>query len=153
MKKKCVYLVFTILFVFTFTAELYSQEYNINSKLNSKSDFQLENLIFNEIEKGIGESNVSKIARYFSPKPYLSFSNGVTGYYSSNQAYYVLEDFFNIYKVISFKFDHKKINGSESSYATGIYQYESKGKRDTAQVYITLNKIGDTWFITQISIN
>jgi len=96
------------MFVSTFTAEFYSQDYNINKKLNSKSNFHFENVIFQEIENGIVESDVSKIARYFSPKPYLSFSNGVTGYYSSNQAYYVLENFFNIYKVISFKFDHKK---------------------------------------------
>ncbi len=152
MNKICVHFVFALMFVSTFTAEFYSQDYNINKKLNSKSNFHFENVIFQEIENGIVKSDVSKIARYFSPKPYLSFSNGVTGYYSSNQAYYVLEDFFNIYKVISFKFDHKK-NDDSVSYATGIYYYESNGKRDSAQVYITLSKIGDNWFITQISIN
>jgi len=140
------------MFVVTFTAEFYSQDYYLNKKLNSKSNSHIDNVIFQEIENGIVESDVSKIARYFSPKPYLSFSNGVTGYYSSNQAYYVLEDFFNIYKVISFKFDHKKNDGT-ISYATGIYYYESRGKRDLAQVYLTLSKIGDNWFITQISIN
>ena len=140
------------MFASAFFAELHSQDYNINKKLNSESNFHFENVIFQEIENGIVESDVSKIARYFSEKPYLSFSNGVTGYYSSNQAYYVLEDFFNIYKVISFKFDHKK-NDDSVSYATGIYYYESNGKRDSAKVYITLSKIGDNWFITQISIN
>ena len=140
------------MFAGAFSAELYSQDYNINKKLNSESNFHFENVIFQEIENGIVESDVSKIARYFSEKPYLSFSNGVTGYYSSNQAYYVLEDFFNIYKVISFKFDYKK-NDDPDSYATGIYYYESNGKRDSAKVYITLSKIGDNWFITQISIN
>jgi len=152
MKKICVHFVFALMFVGTFTAEFYSQDYNINKKLNSQSKFHFENVIFQEIENGIIEGDVSKIARYFSPKPYLSFSNGVTGYYSSNQAYYILEDFFNIYKVISFKFDHKK-NDSSVSYATGIYYYESGGKRDSAQVYVTLSKLGDNWFITQISIN
>ncbi|NNG28233.1 MAG: DUF4783 domain-containing protein [Ignavibacteriaceae bacterium] len=140
------------MFVVTFTAEFYSQDYYLNKKLNSNSNSHIDNVIFQEIENGIVESDVSKIARYFSPKPYLSFSNGVTGYYSSNQAYYVLEDFINIYKVISFKFDHKKNDGT-ISYATGIYYYESRGKRDSAQVYLTLSKIGDNWFITQISIN
>ena len=152
MNKICVHFVFALMFVSTFSAELYSQDYNINKKLNSESNFHFENVIFQEIENGIVESDVSKIARYFSPKPYLSFSNGVTGYYSSNQAYYVLEDFFNIYKVISFKYDYKK-NDDSVSYATGIYYYESNGKRDSAKVYITLSKIGDNWFITQISIN
>jgi len=152
MNKICIHFVFAFMFVVTFTAEFYSQDYYLNKKLNSKSNSHIDNVIFQEIENGIVESDVSKIARYFSPKPYLSFSNGVTGYYSSNQAYYVLEDFFNIYKVISFKFDHKKNDGT-ISYATGIYYYESRGKRDSAQVYLTLSKIGDNWFITQISIN
>lgn len=152
MNKICAHFVFALIFVGTFTAEFYSQDYNIKNKLKSKSNFHFENVIFKEIENGILERDVSKIARYFSPKPYLSFSNGVTGYFSSSQAYYVLEDFINIYKVISFKFDHKK-NDSSVAYATGIYYYESKGKRDSAQVYITISKIGDNWFITQISIN
>jgi len=152
MNKICVHFVFVLIFAGAFSAELYSQDYNINKKLNSESNFHFGNVIFQEIENGIVESDVSKIARYFSQKPYLSFSNGVTGYYSSNQAYYVLEDFFNIYKVISFKFDHKK-NDDSVSYATGTYYYESKGKRDSAQVYVTISKIGDNWFITQISIN
>ena len=152
MNKIYVHFVFALMFVGTFTAEFYSQDDNINKKLNSQSKFHFENVIFQEIENGIIEGDISKIARYFSPKPYFSFSNGVTGYYSSNQAYYILEDFFNIYKVISFKFDHKKNDGSVS-YATGIYYYESGGKRDSAQVYVTLSKLGDNWFITQISIN
>ena len=152
MNNICVHFVFTLMFAGAFFAELHSQDYNINNKLNSESNFHFENVIFQEIENGIVESDVSKIARYFSEKPYLSFSNGVTGYYSSNQAYYVLEDFFNIYKVISFKYDYKK-NDDSVSYATGIYYYESNGKRDSAKVYITLSKIGDNWFITQISIN
>ncbi len=152
MNKICVHFVFALIFAGAFSAELYSQDYNINKKLNSESNFHFENVIYQEIENGIVESDVSKIARYFSQKPYLSFSNGVTGYYSSNQAYYVLEDFFLIYKVISFKFDHKK-NDDSVSYATGTYYYESNGKRDSAQVYVTISKIGDNWFITQISIN
>ena len=152
MNKICVHFVFALIFVGVFPAKFFSQDYNINRKLNSDSNFHFENVIFQEIENGIIESDVSKIARYFSPKPYLSFSNGVTGYYSSNQAYYVLEDFLNIYKVISFKFDHKNNDGSVS-YATGDYYFESKGMRDSAQVYVTLSKIGDNWFITQISIN
>ena len=152
MNKIYVHFAIAFMIVVTFTTEFYSQDYNLNKKLNSNSNFHIDSVIFQEIEIGIVKSDVSKIARYFSPKPYLSFSNGVTGYYSSNQAYYVLEDFFKIYKVISFKFDHKKNDGSVS-YATGNYYYESHGKRDSAQVYVTLSKIGDNWFITQISIN
>jgi hypothetical protein len=135
-----------------FQNSLLAQENSLIQKYNNQSKFKVENSIINEIEKGLATGDVSKISRYFGSRPYLSFSSGVSGYYSANQAYYVLEDFFKLYKVVSFKFENKKIEES-LSYATGVYFYERKGKRDSSRVYITLNKVGKNWFITQISIN
>ena len=130
----------------------YSQEHNfLNKNRSQKVDIQKQT-IFSDIEEGIREKNVNKIAKYFSQQPYLSFSNGVTGYYSSNQAYYILEDFLDLHRVIDFKFETKKMD-DKFAYATGSYLYELKGKRDSKQVYLTLNKIGSNWYITQISIN
>jgi hypothetical protein len=54
--------------------------------------------------------------------------------------------------VVSFNFDEKKAEESVS-YGKGTYFYERKGKRETAHLYITLNKAGSKWYITQISIN
>ena len=51
--------------VVTFTTEFYSQDYNLNKKLNSNSNFHIDSVIFQEIEIGIVKSDVSKIARYF----------------------------------------------------------------------------------------
>jgi hypothetical protein len=129
----------------------FPQEHNFLNNRNNKVDTQKQT-IFSDIELGIKEKNVNKISKYFSQQPYLSFSNGVTGYYSSNQAYYILEDFLNLHRVIDFKFDTKKMD-DKFAYATGTYFYELKGKRDSKQVYLTLNKIGNNWYITQISIN
>lgn len=129
----------------------FPQEHNFLNNRNNNVDTQKQT-IFSDIELGIKEKNVSKISKYFSQQPYLSFSNGVTGYYSSNQAYYILEDFLNLHRVIDFKFDTKKMD-DKFAYATGTYFYELKGKRDSKQVYLTLNKIGNNWYITQISIN
>ncbi len=108
--------------------------------------------IFKEIELGIKEGNVETISKYFGQQTYFSFSNGINGYYSSNQAFYVLEDFFKIYKVTSFKFEHIK-NDKLNSYATGKYNYDNKGQRSTAQVYISIKKVGPNWIITQFTIN
>jgi hypothetical protein len=108
--------------------------------------------IFRDIEAGISQGRVASIAKYFSPQTYFSFTNGVSGYYSANQAYYVLQDFFNIYQALSFKLNN--IHSDETNpYATGVYNYELKGKRGTAQVYISLKNTGGSWRIIQITFN
>lgn len=129
-----------------------SQENQFLQRFDAKKNFKTENVILGEIEKGILKGDVSKIARYFSSQTYLSFSNGINGYYSSNQAYYVLEEFFNLFSVITFNFNYTK-SEENISYASGSYFYERRGKRDSAQVYVILNKTGNNWFIAQISIN
>ena len=127
-----------------------------NSKLVPKNvpikADQQEEIIFTEIESGINDSKVSLISKYFGQQTYFSFSNGINGYYSSNQAFYVLEDFFKVYKVISFKFDYVKMNNA-NAHATGKYNYALNGQRSSAQVYLSLKKIGPNWIITQFTIN
>jgi hypothetical protein len=109
-------------------------------------------VIFTDIEAGINNGNVSRFSKFLDSQTYFSLSNGISGYYSANQAYYVLEDFFKLYQVISFRLKNVKTNG-ESPYATGEYYYELKGKKDIAQVYISLKFTGNTWKVTQITIN
>ncbi len=106
--------------------------------------------IFNDIEKGISTGNVALIAEYFSSQNYLSLNNGVNGYYSSNQSFYVLQDFFNINHPVSFKFSSTR--GGGNAYATGTLIYEFKGKKGTALVFISLESSGNTWKISQITI-
>ena len=115
----------------------FSQTSDSTIKSDPKKQAQQEELIFKEIESGIKDGKVSRIAKYFGQQTYFSFSNGINGYYSSNQAFYVLEDFFNLYKVTSFKFDYVKVDKS-NSHGTGTYNYDNKGQRSTAQVYISL---------------
>jgi hypothetical protein len=64
----------------------------------------------------------------------------------------VLEDFFKVYRVTAFRFDNIQ-SDSNNPYATGQYQFDYRGKRDIAQVYIALKKTGKNWKITQITIN
>lgn len=130
----------------------YSQDNNLQQNLNSNSNIKAQSIIFNDIESGIIANDVEQISKYFSPQPYISLINGVNGYYSSNQAYYILEDFFTTYKVISFKIGETKSDESVS-YAKGEYYFEKKGKREAAHLYVTLSKSGSKWQITQISIN
>ncbi|HMN47554.1 MAG TPA: DUF4783 domain-containing protein [Ignavibacteriaceae bacterium] len=146
--KKITYIFIIILF----STITFSQQFNDKASLRSDKNTQVDLQTFNDIESSIKEGNVAGISKYFGQQTYFSLSNGINGYYSSNQAFYVLEDFFKLYKVTSFKFDHIK-NDKNSSYATGRYSYDNRGKRSVAQVYISLKKIGNNWNITQLTIN
>ena len=128
------------------------QEAKFFNKLDSSHRQSITQNAFDEIESGISSGKASSISPFLSGQTYLSFSNGVNGYYSSNQAYYILEDFFKIYRVISFKLQSIKTE-ENVPYATGIYYFDHRGKRATARVYISLNKSGNNWKISQLTIN
>lgn len=120
--------------------------------LTSTGKVNVQLLIFDEIETGILTNDVTSFSHYFTSQPYISLINGVNGYYSSNQAFYIMEDFFNSFKVVSFDFEEIKTEGPVS-YGKGTYYFEKKGKREAAHLYLTLSKAGSRWYITQISIN
>lgn len=143
--------IYIVLFII-FSSVSLPQNSNLTRRSESIRNNTQDELIFNEIESGIKESDVKKISKYFGQQTYFSFSNGINGYYSNNQAFYVLEDFFNLYKVISFKFDYIKTD-KNNGHATGNYNYDNKGQRSTSKVYISLKKIGSDWILTQFTIN
>lgn len=131
-----------------FSAVILPQESSLQkSSIQNEQSFQSS---MQEIESGIDAGEVKLLAKYLGSKTYFSFLDGTTGYYSSNQAFYVLQNFFNIYSAISFQVENIGDNGS---YATGIYNYIFKGKKDSANVYISFKQIGGEWKITQITFN
>jgi hypothetical protein len=145
-------IIYNLFLLIIFLGSASAQDKNFLNKFDSSKNVAVKQNIFNNIESAISQRNISALSGYLASQTYLSLSNGIRGYYSSNQAYYVLEDFFKIYNVTSFRFNN--LNSAENTpYATGVYNYEYKGKRNSAQVYISLNKIGRSWKITQISIN
>lgn len=151
-KLKLTYLITTsFLITFTFT-NLSGQQNNLVERNKSERQSTVEKSIFKSIERGISEGEVAPFSRFLSSQTYLSLSGGTSGYYSANQAFYVLEEFFKLYRVTSFKFEVVK-TGIESPYATGVYSYEIKGKRKTSQVYVSLKRTGREWNITQLTIN
>ncbi len=145
--------IYNLVVLIFFLGEInFAQERNFLNKFDSSKNTATTQVIFNRIESAIAGGNISVLSGYLASQTYLSLSNGIRGYYSSNQAYYVLEDFFKIYNVTSFRFDN--LNSAENNpYATGVYNYDYKGERNGAQVYISLNRIGSNWKITQITIN
>ena len=122
------------------------------SRFDNNTQRNAAQVILTDIEGGIAKGNIAEIFKNLSPQTYFSLTNGIRGYFSSNQAYYILEDFFKVYQVLSFKF-HTIQTENGNPYATGIYTYEFKGKRETAQVYISLKNVGKSWKIIQITFN
>jgi hypothetical protein len=149
---KTLFLTVVIGFLVSGSSSLFPQYNNLQRNLSTDSKVKVQTIVFNDIEKGIVSNDVKKFSQYFSPQPYISLVNGVNGYYSSNQAYYIMEDFFNSFKIVSFKMEETKTEGTVS-FGKGDYYYEKKGRREVAHLYITLSKSGNKWYITQISIN
>ena len=149
---KTLFLTVVIGFLVSGSSSLFPQHNNLQQNLSTDSKVKVQSFVFSDIEKGIVSNDVKKFSQYFSPQPYISLVNGVNGYYSSNQAYYIMEDFFNSFKIVSFKMEETKTEGNVS-YGKGDYYYEKKGRREVAHLYITLSKSGNKWYITQISIN
>lgn len=146
---------FTII-IFNFGSFLtpsgYSQEINLKNNLNSTKTHKIEMSVVDQVEEGINQGDIAKLKNHFTSQPYISLLNGVNGYYSLNQVYYIFEKFFQDFKVLSFKFENKRFENN-AVYGTGIYYYERKGKRESAFLYVTLIKIGNKWSLSQISIN
>ena len=106
--------------------------------------------LFTQIESGISKGDISLLADFFSNQTYLSLSSGQNGYYSANQAYYIIQEYFKIHQPVLFRYTAKNIQ--RLPYATGVFQYESAGRKRSAQVFISLKRQGNNWQISQFTI-
>lgn len=104
-----------------------------------------------EIEKGIQQSRSDEIVNGISRQIYLDLPGREGGYYSANQARYILQEFFRQRKVVHFRFGTK---GSSEGvpFATGGGTSVVRGVRGAFQVYVSLARHDDGWVISQFSI-
>ena len=106
--------------------------------------------VFDAIEKGLQKAEPAEFAQYIAGQTYISLSTGYTGYYSSNQAFYILQNYFTVHQPVSFRFTSR--NQGKNPYATGVYHYETRNRRESAQVFISLRLQHNFWQISQITI-
>jgi len=148
--------IIVISFVILITASALSLSFAQRRSLHNKRNFIKRNTvvftIFKEIENSFSKSDIGKIARKLSGQTYLNLMDKINGYYSSNQAYYVLKEFFENYHIVRFKFQNI-VTDNNNPYATGKYIYVHRRKQDIARVYIAIKLVGHFWKITQITIN
>ena len=105
-----------------------------------------------KIENAINAGDVEKLAEYIHNKTYFSYTPELTGYFSFSQIYNLLNDYFNAYKPIKFSFISKSANNN-SPFGWGEYHYLKNGIRGSYKIFVSLEKSGPNFYISQISIN
>lgn len=144
MKKLFPKILHLILFLFIlFNSEsIFSQSDN-NTQINK---------IFSEFENGIRTGAIKEFSNNLISETYISLENGESSYYSSNQSFYILKDFLQNYKPISFKLINTN-SSEERPFAIGKLIYSKNGIRGESQVFIALKLEDENWKISQIIIN
>lgn len=107
--------------------------------------------LFGTVQRGLASGSAAAFSGNLAPQVYVNLRGGESGYYSANQAHYVLENYFKTRRLVNLKFS--TIGESEANpYATGSATFVERGTRNLAQVYVSLTRSGERWIITQINI-
>jgi hypothetical protein len=117
-----------------------------------QSDDQVILYIFNKIEQGLDRGDVSEFRYYLNTKIFLSLTEDISSYYTINHSYYILTDFFELYKPTSFSFEYVSAE-TENPFAYGSFNYYQSGEYGKFKVYVSLEKINHQWKITQITFS
>ncbi len=108
--------------------------------------------IFDDFRNGVIYNDVSEFTKHFKGDVLIKLRNGVADYFSPNQAYFVLKDFFDSYEVVSFGYKNISAEGNFPS-ASGELTFKHNGMNGTALAFISLEKKNGEWVIVQITIN
>jgi hypothetical protein len=108
--------------------------------------------VLKQIQKGFEQNNAKLFSNYFDDNCYLSLNNGISGYYTSNQAYYIFEKYFSTYKILEFKVVESAKSNIQVIIEIAV-KYVKDCNTNTGQVLITLKNYNDKFLITQIFIS
>jgi hypothetical protein len=107
--------------------------------------------VFAQIERSISASSLSSVPVSFARQVYVNITGGESGYFSQNQVVSVLQSYFVRRAPLSFEFSRYNDEGP-TPYATGRLTYVVRGRRETAQVYVSLAIQDSEWVISQFNI-
>jgi hypothetical protein len=89
------------------------------------------------IEDAITQRDVQQLARSFSSKVYLTLFTGENGWYSAEQSYFILRNFFATHTPLSLALTPSAGAGG-APYAVGTLHYMTRGRRASAQIFVSL---------------
>ena len=107
--------------------------------------------LFGMIEKGIVNASVSSASASFAQQVFVNMSGGQSGYFSANQTVSILQRYLSSRTSLSFEFSRFNDVGP-APYATGRLTSISRGRRESAQIYVSLKHQDSRWVITQFNI-
>ena len=107
--------------------------------------------IFGELQNGIVAGDAAVFSDHLAKQVYLNLSDRESGFFSQNQAVYILKEYFKTRRILSFRFTTiSQVEGTP--FATGGGTYLRRGNPEILQVYVALKKSGDGWVISQFSV-
>ena len=118
---------------------------------NANEDSVRASHVFSLVQKGIQKEDVEIFSGSFASQVNVSLRATESGYYSANQARYVLKNFFGARRVVNFRLS-TILQDEVSPYATGAGSFVYQGKREVLQVYVGLTKTGHQWMISQFNV-
>ena len=109
------------------------------------------NAIFHDVENALSPNDIDLLTQHIFKQVKLTLRDAENGYFSENQAIYIIKNYFATHKVVNFKFTLSRISG-EPPFATGGGYWNIKGKQEKFQVYITVTERDKRWVLAQFII-
>lgn len=140
MKMKSFLMLFFVLVFFVNVGASYAQD-----------ESQLDK-IFADFEQGIKSKNIELFFNHLDSEIYISLAKSVSGYFSANQSFHLLQKYIDEINPTTFKLTRQQ-NQSPYPYSTGVLYYNRSGIHGNYQVYMSVKKEERGWKITQITFN
>lgn len=107
--------------------------------------------MYQEIEKALQSGSEDALTKHFASKVYLNLRGGNYGYFSANQAHYIMKEFFIKHKFFNVRFSVPGADADEL-YITGIASLLARGKTEQVKVYIGFIREHNSYRISQLTI-
>ncbi len=149
-------ILFLLLFIVFFSKQTAAQEnwwkpkkYKTESE---KQKFELCYRTFKDISLGFSVSSAGIISKYITSDTYLDIIGNEKGLYNPAQAEYIIADFMDYFRVLSFKYVRSNHRNSYA-FAMGKYTYNIGSGNRTLNLSISLKYRDNIWIVDQIVIN
>ena len=107
--------------------------------------------LFETIERGIVRSSLTESSRHFAEQVFVNMSSGESGYFSANQTVSILQRYLSSRSSLSFEFSRFSETGT-TPYATGRLSFVFRGRKESAQVYVSLRYQDSRWVVSQFNV-
>ncbi len=120
-------------------------------KVQAQQQLDPQNILI-RIEDAFRLGDASKLAEFIDKNTHFSFTSDLTGYFSYSQIMSMIEEYFKTYRPLKFRFSSKSAE-TKMPFAWGEYLFLKNGMRGSHKIFVSLQKSGESYYISQISIN